>query len=96
MSLEKLPGGPFFGRGNVPSFLASFASLVIRDGNSREHEVVCHSEESKRDPSCVRLVTWQECWSALLGGLTGVLPGRIYFPESELDQVPFWLNVRPQ
>lgn len=39
MSLEKLPRGPFFGSYNISSFLASFASLVTHNENSREHEV---------------------------------------------------------
>jgi hypothetical protein len=96
MSLEKLPRGPGFGRCNASSFLASLVSMVTHDGNSREHGIVCHREESKRKLSCVRLVTWRESCSALLGGLTGVLPGRTYFTQIEIDQVHFWLNERHQ
>lgn len=92
VSLEKLPRGPGFGRCNASSFLASLASMVTHDRNSRERGVVCRREESKRKRSCVRLATWRESWSALLGGFTEVVPGRIYFTERQFDQVHFWLN----
>lgn len=94
LSLEKLPRGPGFGRCNASSFLASLASVVTHDRNSRERGVVCHREESKRKLSCVRLVASRESrvlsWEDLLkwspGGFTSQRGNLTRFTSGRMEK----------